>query len=52
MVELPTHSDGGEASGEAMHRGLSKRARLTIVIGAVLAVVLAIVLHLAGVFGG
>lgn len=51
MVELPSHSDGKD-SGEAMHRQMSKRVRLTITIGVVLAAVLAIVLHLTGVFGG
>lgn len=52
MVELPSHSDGGDDSDESMHRQLSGRQRGTAAIAVGIIVVLVILVHLLGFMGG
>jgi hypothetical protein len=52
MVELPSHSGGGDDSEESMHRELSGRQKGTAAVAVGIIVVLVILVHILGFMGG
>ncbi len=52
MADLPTHSDTGADTGQAIAPGLSRNRKITLAVALGVVAVVAIVLHLTGVIGG